>query len=276
MPDTRLDDALAGLGPATVATGVTTARTAVTTHGPTDAVLPFASVTKPLAAYAVLVAVDQGRVELDDDVDGEGRTVRHLLAHASGLPPAEGGPTTAAEKRRIYSNHGFDLLGAHVEDAVRRPFAEWLRTQVLVPLAMHDTVLDGSPAKDGSGTVDDLLRFARELLAPTLVDPDLADELATPQWPDLDGVLPGYGRQEPNPWGLGFEVRGAKDPHWTDSAFPATTFGHFGQSGSYLWVAREEGLAAAFLCDEPFGQWAVDGWPAVTLAQLELGREAAS
>ena len=41
-----------------------------------------------------------------------------------------------------------------------------------------------------------------------------------------------------------------------------------------LWVSREDGCAAAFLCDEPFGQWAVDGWPAVTRAQLELGREA--
>lgn len=275
MPDS-LDDALDGLGPTTVTTGVTSARATLISRGPTDTVLPFASVTKPLAAYAALVAVDNGRVDLDDDVTGDGRTLRHLLAHASGLPPAEGGPTTAAEKRRIYSNHGFDLLGQHVEDAVGRPFSEWLRTQVLVPLSMFDTVLDGSPAKDGSGTVEDLLRFARELLEPTLVDPDLADELAAPQWPDLDGVLPGYGRQEPNPWGLGFEIRDGKDPHWTHADFPAATVGHFGQSGSFLWVAREEGLAAAFLCDEPFGQWAVDGWPAVTRAQLELGREASS
>lgn len=275
MPD-HLDDALDGLGPTTVATGVTALRESVTTRGPADAVLPLASVTKPLAAYAVLVAVDNGRVDLDDDVTGDGRTVRHLLAHASGLPPAEGGPTTAAEKRRIYSNHGFDLLGEHVEDAVGRPFAEWLRSQVLVPLSMFDTMLDGSPAKDASGTVGDLLRFARELLEPTLLDQDLADALATPQWPDLDGVLPGYGRQEPNPWGLGFEIRGHKAPHWTHAELPAATFGHFGQSGSFLWVARGEGLGAAFLCDEPFGQWAVDGWPAVTRAQLDLGRQEVS
>lgn len=276
MNDRNLEDALEGLGPTTIATGVTTSRATATRVGPVEEVLPLASVTKPLAAYAVLVAVDQGRVELSDDVDGEGRTVRHLLAHASGLPPAEGGPVTAVEKRRIYSNWGFELLGAHVEAAVRRPFAEWLRTQVLVPLGMHDTVLDGSPAKDGAGTVADLLRFGRELLAPTLVGPDLAEELCRAQWPDLDGVLPGYGRQEPNPWGLGFEVRDGKDPHWTDGRLPASTFGHFGQSGSFLWVARESGCAAAFLCDEAFGQWAVDGWPAVTAAQHGLGRRAAA
>lgn len=276
MPDTSLQDALDDLGPSTVATGVTDPRRTVASRGPVDEVLPLASVTKPLAAYAVLVAVDQGRVDLDDDVTGDGRTLRHLLAHASGLPPDEGGPTTAPEKRRIYSNWGYELLGEHVQDAVRRPFPEWLRSQVLVPLGMHDTTLDGSPAKDGHGTVADLLRFARELLAPTLLDPGLAEDLRTPQWPDLDGVLPGYGRQEPNPWGLGFEVRADKDPHWTHQDLPATTFGHFGQSGSFLWVARDEECAAAFLCDEPFGQWAVEGWPAVTAAQFALAREAAS
>lgn len=271
-----LTDLADALPPTTVATGVTTSTETVAAHGPLDQVLPLASVTKPLAAYAVLVAVDQHRVDLDGDVTGDGRTVRHLLAHASGLPPEEGGPVTAPEKRRIYSNWGYERLGAHVSEAVRRPFNEWLRTQVLVPLGMHDTSLDGSPAKDGRGTVADLLRFARELLSPTLLEPELGTALAAAQWPDLDGVLPGYGRQEPNPWGLGVELRGSKDPHWTHSGFPAATFGHFGQSGSFLWVAREDGCAAAFLCDEPFGQWAVDGWPGLTAHQRTLGREAAA
>ena len=272
MAETTLQEAVADLSPTTIATGVTRADGAVATHGAIEEVMALASVTKPLAAYAVLVAVDQGRVDLDADVDDQGRTVRHLLAHASGLPPEEGGPITAPEKRRIYSNWGFELLGEHVGAAVRRPFAEWLRTQVLVPLAMHNTTLDGSPAKDGWSTLADLLRFARELLRPTLLDPELAAALPTPQWPDLDGVLPGYGRQEPNPWGLGFEVRDGKDPHWTDASFPEATYGHFGQSGSFLWVAPDDGCAAAFLCDEPFGSWAVEGWPAVTATQLQLGR----
>lgn len=270
---TTIDDLLAGLGPDTVATGVTSADATLETAGDTDQVLPLASVTKPLAAYAVLVAVDQGRVALDDDVDGQGRTVRHLLAHASGLAPDVGGPATSPGRRRIYSNHGFEVLGAHVETAVGRPLATWLRAQVLVPLSMQDTALDGSPAKDGTSSVDDLLRFARELLAPTLVDEDLAVELATPQWPELDGVLPGYGRQEPNHWGLGVEIRGDKDPHWIDADFPATTFGHFGQSGSFLWVSRDDGCAGAFLCDRPFGQWAIEGWPALTAALRGRGTE---
>lgn len=266
-----LDD----LGPATTVTGVTTTTDAVATVGPTDTVLPLASVTKPLAAYATLLAVDAGRVDLDEEVDDEGRTVRHLLAHASGLPGVGGGPRGAPGRGRVYSNEGFDVLGSHVADAVGRPFPVWLSSQLLVPLRMHDTTLDGSPAKDGTSTVDDLLRFARELLDPTLVDRGLGDELATAQWPELDGVLPGYGRQTPNPWGLGVEIRGAKDPHWTDAALPPSTFGHFGQSGSFLFVSRDDGVAAAFLCDEPFGRWAVDGWPAVTAELHRLGTQAA-
>ena len=275
MTTPDLTTPLADLGPSTIATGVTSGSDDLAVVGPADAVFPLASVTKPLAAYAVLVAVEQGQLALDDDVTGGGRTVRHLLAHASGLPPEEDGRTRAPEERRVYSNWGFDLLGTHVEDVVGSSFPEWLRAEVLEPLEMQDTTLTGSPAKDASGTVADLLRFGRELLAPTLLGPVLAEAMIEPQWPDLDGVLPGYGRQTPNPWGLGVEIRGDKDPHWTHASFPPTTCGHFGQSGSFLWVSRDDDLAGAFLCDEPFGQWAVDGWPAVTEAQLAVGRRAA-
>src|SRR5690606_40951147 len=69
-------------------------------------------------------------------------------------------------------------------------------------------------SSDLEGTVDDLLVFARELLHPTLIEPELAEAARTPQFPELDGVLPGHGRQDPNEWGLGFEIRGSKSPHW--------------------------------------------------------------
>lgn len=271
--DARLADATDGLGPTVLATGVTDASSTLATHGAMDTVLPLASVTKPLAAYGVLVAVDQGRVALDDDVTGDGRTVAQLLAHASGLPPEAGGPTTAAARRRIYSNHAYELLGEHVANATGRPFSAWLHAQVLVPLGMYDTSLDGSPAKDATGTASDLLTFVRELLAPTLVEEDDLTDATRPWWPELDGVLPGYGRQSPNLWGLGFELRGAKAPHWTDATFPATVFGHFGQSGSFIWVSPTEGIAGVFLGNLPFGPWAVDGWPSLTATQRAIAME---
>ena len=254
--------------PDTVAVGATSPSATLATHGPADAVLPFASLTKPLAAYATLIAVRDGLLHLDEPAGpkaDEGATVRHLLAHASGLPPDEGGVmSTTPATRRIYSNWGYDVLGELVADRVGEPFAEHLAHEVLAPLQMTDTVLDGSPAHAARGTVADLLAFARELLAPTLLD---ADELAAATavaWPDLDGVVPGFGRQSPCPWGLGFEVKGAKDPHWTGPTLDGRVFGHFGRSGSFLLIDPTRNVAVVELADRDFDRWAVEVWPDFT------------
>ena len=45
----------------------------------------LASVTKPLVARAAQIAIEEGVVELDTAAGPPGSTVRHLLAHASGL-----------------------------------------------------------------------------------------------------------------------------------------------------------------------------------------------
>ncbi|MEX0836113.1 MAG: serine hydrolase domain-containing protein [Nitriliruptor sp.] len=251
--------------PDTVAVGVTDVDGTLSEHGDTGEVLGLASVTKPLAAYAVLIAVRDGLVHLDEPAGpkaDQGATVRHLLAHASGLPMDEGGVmTTVPGKRRIYSNWGYEILGELVGERVGVSFGDHLAHEVLEPLGMASTVLDGSPAKDGRGTVSDLLRFARELLAPTLLDGELHEAATTIAFPDLDGVVPGYGRQSPCDWGLGFELKGAKSPHWTGDALDASTFGHFGRSGSFLWVDPTRGLAAAELADRDFDRWAKEAWP---------------
>lgn len=244
----------------TVAVGVTDTSDTVATHGPIDRVFRWASVTKVLTAWTTLVAVQDGHLHLDEPAGPEGSTVRHLLAHASGLPPEEGGPTSRVERRRVYSNHGFELLGDLVADRVGEPFAEFLHAEVCEPLGMDATRLDGSPAHAAHGSLDDLLALGRELLAPTLLDDPLATEVATVQFPGLSGVLPGYGRQDDNTWGLGVEIRDGKDPHWTGPSQPGTTFGHFGQSGSFLWADRDAGVAGACLADRDFGEWAAEAW----------------
>lgn len=245
----------------TVVVGVTDPSTTRATTGPTEQVLPWASVTKVLTAWATLVAVQDGHLHLDEPAGPEGSTVRHLLAHASGLPPSADGPHTAVERRRVYSNRAFELLADLVSDRLGLPFAEHLQIEVLDPLGMTSTGLDGSPAHAAHGNLDDLLLLGRELLAPTLLDDPLATEVATVQFPGLPGVLPGYGRQEDNTWGLGVEIRDGKEPHWTGPSQPGTTFGHFGQSGSFLWVDRDAGVAAACLCDRDFDDWAKRAWP---------------
>ena len=91
-------------------------------------------------------------------------------------------------------------------------------------------VLSGSAGSGVEGTLDDLLALARELREPTRIAPETLEEACTVQFPGLVGVLPGFGRQEPNDWGLGFELRDAKSPHWTGARNSPRTFGHFGRS----------------------------------------------
>ena len=259
----------------TAAAGVTTADGSVDLHGPVAAPFALASVTKPLTALALLVAVEEGTVDLDEAAGPPGATVRHLLAHASGL--AADGPEVLAPPgaRRIYSNAGFELLGALVAERAAMPFATYLDEAVLQPLGMAATRLDGSPAHGATGTVADLLRLGRELLAPTLVAAATLAEARATAFPGLAGVLPGFGRQEPNDWGLGFERRGAKSPHWTGRDNSPSTFGHFGRSGSFLWVDPDAGLACASLSDRDFGPWAAEAWPVLADAVLAAHRPAA-
>ena len=257
----------------TVAVGVTDASTTLDAHGPTGRSFPLASVTKLLTAMGTLIAVQDGHVHLDEPAGPDGSTVRHLLAHASGLPPTEGGPASPAGKRRIYSTVAYEVLGDLVADRVGLPFAEHVDLEVCRPLGMTGTRITGSPGRDGEGTVDDLLLLGRELLSPTLLDDELFEEATSPAFPELSGVLPGYGRQDPNPWGLGFEIRGDKSPHWTGRGNSPRTFGHFGQSGSFLWIDPGVGLACAELADRDFDEWAIDAWPALSDAVLDAHRD---
>lgn len=244
-------------------------------YGPTGRPFALASVTKPLAAYAVLVAYEEGAVELDEPAGPEGATVRHLLSHTSGLAFDEHRVTAPPGERRLYSNAGFEVLGDHVAKATEIPFGEYLRQAVLEPLGMTSTALDGSPAKDGVSTVDDLARFAAEVQAPRLLDPRTVAEAMTVQFPGTKGVLPGYGHQNPNDWGLGFEIRDAKAPHWTGTSSSPRTFGHFGQSGTFLWIDPVAGVACVALTDRAFGPWAVEAWTPFTDAVLaEVGKSA--
>ncbi|WP_030910330.1 serine hydrolase domain-containing protein [Streptomyces sp. NRRL F-5126] len=240
------------------------------TYGPAGRRFPLASVTKPLAAYAVLVAYEEGAIELDEPAGPDGSTVRHLLAHASGLAPDERRALSAPGTRRVYSNAGFETLGEHVARATEIAFSDYLREAVLEPLGMADTALEGtgSPARDAVSTVDDLTRFAAELQAPRLLDPRTVAEAMTVQFPGLAGVLPGYGNQRPNDWGLGFEIRDSKSPHWTGASSSPRTFGHFGQSGTFLWVDPDAGAACVALSDRDFGPWAIEAWPPLTEAVL--------
>jgi CubicO group peptidase (beta-lactamase class C family) len=236
-------------------------------RGPREHVFRWASVTKLVTALATLVAAEEGVVDLDEPAGPAGSTVRHLLAHASGLPFELGAPTQPPERRRVYSNVGFDRLAEHVASGAEMPFADYMAAGVLRPLGMRSE-LRGSAASELHGSLDDLLLFARELQAPTLVAPETLAEATSVQFPGLVGVVPDLGRFDPNDWGLGFELRDDKSPHWTGTQNSPRTFGHFGGSGTFLWVDPDAGLALGVLTDLDFGPWAKEAWPRLSDAVL--------
>lgn len=228
--------------------------------GDLDSPYELMSVTKLLSAWAFFVAIEEGVFELDQPLGPPGSTVRHLLAHASGVGFDDRTQTKPAGTRRIYSSAGFEILAEEVERVAEMPFAQYLAEAVFEPLGMASSRLYGSAGHGATSTVRDLERFARELLTPSLIAPETAREAFTVQFPALNGIVPGYGMHKPCPWGLGFEIHDHKSPHWMGSSMPADAVGHFGISGTFLWVVPSQGKAAIVLTDRDFGDWAKPLW----------------
>src|SRR5689334_6482174 len=126
----------------------------VDVRGPRESSFRWASVTKLVTALAALIAAEEGVIDLDEPAGPEGSTVRHLLAHASGLPFEPGAPSGEPGKRRVYSNVGFETLADHIAERAEMPFAEYLAAGVLRPLGMG-AELRGSAASELHGSLDD-------------------------------------------------------------------------------------------------------------------------
>jgi CubicO group peptidase (beta-lactamase class C family) len=222
----------------------------------------IASITKALVAYAGLVAIEEGSLRLDQPAGPPGSTVRHLLAHAAGYPFNGRHTLMLPGRRRIYSNTGFEVFGEVLAAATGMSVADYLDAGVFQPLGMTRSELRGSPAHGVRSTVGDLALFARELLDPRLIDKATLAEAITEQFPGLSGIIPGLGRYAPNPWGLGFELKGNKRPHWTATTGSPRTFGHFGGSGTFLWVDPDARVGCVVLTNREFGDWAPPLWSA--------------
>lgn len=246
-------------GAAAVLVAGTTGPVAIT--GDAHRVFAWASVTKLLTAWAIHIAVEEGSVTLTDPVGQPGCTLEHLLAHAGGYGFEGTEPLSAPGRTRMYSNTGYELAADHVARATGMSFDTYLTEAVLAPLEMHHTTLGSSPAKDATGPLTDLCRFAAELLEPTLVDDSTAHAFSSVHFPELSGVVPAVGRFDPCPWGLGPEIRGAKSPHWTGRLNSPATFGHFGGSGTFVWVDPAIDTALVVLTDRAVGDWALEVWP---------------
>lgn len=261
-------DVVASWPVTTAAVAVVDATGVVESTGPSELALPWASVTKVLTALATWIAIEEGTVALDEPAGPPASTLRHLLAHASGLAFDEDAAIGAPGVRRVYSNRGFEVLADVVAARAGMPFERYVEDGVLAPLGMTATTVHGSPAAAGVGPLVDLAALGRELLAPILVSDETLALVTTTAFPGLRGVVPGFGRHDPNDWGLGVEIRDGKSPHWTPTTASPRTFGHFGRSGTFLWVDPDAGVACACLTDREFGDWAIEAWPALGDAVL--------
>ncbi|RLE24198.1 MAG: hypothetical protein DRJ50_04985 [Actinobacteria bacterium] len=228
-----------------------------------------ASISKPMATWAMLVAVEEGVISLSSPIGQTGCTLEHLLSHAGGYSFDGAEPIAKPERTRIYSNTGFDLAAAAIEQAADMEFADYLAEAVFTPLGMAASALRGSAAKDVHSSLADMCMFIQEVRAPTLVSAETARDAITVHYPSLAGIVPGVGRFEPCPWGLGFELRGEKQPHWTGTRNSSRTFGHFGGAGTMFWIDPDADAALVALTDRPFDSWALSAWPELSDAALE-------
>lgn len=230
-------------------------------HGSTDRNFAVASITKIVSAWAVLVAIEEQSVRLDDPAGPEGSTVRHLLCHASGLPFEGFDPIAGPGQRRIYSNSGYFTLAEHLEGRTGMSFRDYMAEAVLEPLGMGASALVDGAAAGLQSTLEDIVSLGIELLTPRVIDPSTHAMATSVNMAGLAGVLPGWGSYEDCAWGLGPEIRGTKTPHWMGETAPASTFGHFGGRGSFLWVDPDAGFGCVVATDRAFDDWAVNAWP---------------
>jgi len=138
-----------------------------------ETVFQIGSITKQFTATAVMMLVAEGKVSLDESITGyqEGLpavwgavTVRHLLAHTSGIKSFTNIPdvterltflpTTRDEilalianerlefapgERYAYNNTGYYLLGHIIEKASGQRYADFLQERIFAPLGMEAT-----------------------------------------------------------------------------------------------------------------------------------------
>jgi CubicO group peptidase (beta-lactamase class C family) len=265
----------------------------------TDTQFRIGSLTKTFVAILVMRLRDEGRLSLDDplekhlaDAPVRGMTIGQLLSHTSGLAsetpepwwertPGDLRPELAdivgddplkhpIGARFHYSNPGFGIMGAVVEELRGQPWPEVLQHEVLDPLGMPrtsflpqepraqgwavhpwaDVIMSEvvqetgrmAPAGQLWSTVEDLCRFANLLSggADGVLSADTIAEMREPRSaPETESWEASYG--------LGVQLLRTKD---------RMLAGHTGSMPGYLctlWVSVEDDVAAVALANTTTG-----------------------
>ncbi len=199
-----------------------------------------------------------------------------------------------------YSNVGYGLLGLVIEEVSRKPFATFMREHVFAPSGLDDTWLappdhlfprivrvDGTfdrgssterfnstyarrrthPAGSVIATARDVARFFQMFLDNGVVEgrqvisPATARLMITNHTAGLRGGIEGFMTWDDCAWGLGFDLRGNKRPHFSGEFTSPGAFGHTGVSGVFAWADPEIDLVCVMLANRTlFNAWNTSRW----------------
>lgn len=300
-----------------------------------DNLFPVRSIAKLATSLCIHRLVDAGYLSVNDPlvkyipqsrVAVEGITIRTLLCHLSGLPnwydetnaPWSENltwhmvkqacyatkPEIAPNTKVIYSNVGYGLLAAIVEELTNQPFQEAMRNWVFEPLGIDAYYGDPSPRRvakilvpgenpENIGTPVEEINSAMSsrvgmpfgglitnldgtlaLIQAFLGKPHgfLRAETFMEATRNQTGVLPGtLFDWLLCPWGLGPELRGTKKPHWASIRTSPESFGHAGDSGCIIWTDPSQNVTYAILATRAFDDWLFEAFPEIGTAILEIG-----
>lgn len=180
-----------------------------------------------------------------------------------------------------YSNVGPGITARAAEELLGRNYLEIVRERVLVPMDLSGIVMNPDddqvqriatlqdPANPGTawetynsawwrecavpwggyyGTTTDMLRFATSFLPgkQSVLSTNARREMTTDQVRGLEGgVNSMHAHWVPGYWGLGWEVKGTKQRHWTGTRTSEHTWVHWGFAGTLCWVDPTRGLGVA-------------------------------
>lgn len=207
-----------------------------------------------------------------------------------------------------YSNVGYGMLGLLIEAVGGRPFADTMRERVFAPIGMRNAVLaphtdlaprivhvDGTP-EPGSpyerfnsaharrkthpaghvlGTALDVATFLQLFLdgglagGRRIIAPATARLMTTNHTAGLRGGIEGFMTWEDCAWGLGFDLRGVKQPHYSGEYSSAATFGHTGVAGTFAWADPTRDLICVMLANRMlYNRWNESRWSRFSTAVI--------
>lgn len=216
-------------------------------------------------------------------------------------------PVAPSGTRRIYSNAGYALVAHLLERSSGMGWEAYVRAAVLEPLGMLATAFGvregdveplavrepgllghgeqlfngarfralGLPQSGAYGTAADYTRLLSVWLdgGRGILAPETIARAARNHGGALPGGVEGFMSWPVCDWGLAFEIRDGKEPHWTGSATSAVTLSHFGASGTLAFVDPERGVAAVLLANRgTYARWMLEpgGWPDLCRALLAV------